>query len=99
MAAVSIVLTPWSKAARIAPTASRSSVPPHIHPPIAQAPKMIGETKTSDVPSLRGCMEDSYRSGDKEAIAIRNATRCVADSLVYRAKGCLRIRQTRVQLD
>src|SRR3954452_4547222 len=55
-AAVSMVVTPWSRLARIASTDSRSSVPPHIHPPIAQAPKITGLTLTSDVPSCRNCI-------------------------------------------
>src|SRR5215210_7514049 len=51
-----MALTPWSSDARMASTASPSSLPPHIHPPIAQAPKMTGETRTSDEPSCRSCM-------------------------------------------
>src|SRR2546430_886446 len=56
MAAVSMVLTPLSRAARMAAIESASSVPPHIHPPMAQAPKTTGVTLTSDVPSWRNCI-------------------------------------------
>jgi hypothetical protein len=56
MAAVSIVVAPWSMLALMASIASRSSLPPHIHPPIAQAPKVIGVTRTSDEPSWRVSM-------------------------------------------
>src|SRR3954466_12486600 len=61
MAAVSIVLTPASSAARIASIESFSSFPPHIHPPIAQAPKMTGVTRTSDLPRVLSSMVRNHR--------------------------------------
>src|SRR5258705_10538709 len=36
-------LTPWSSAARMVETDSLSSVPPHIHPPMAQVPRATRE--------------------------------------------------------
>src|SRR4051812_48494181 len=48
-----MVVAPASTEARIAAIDSRSSAPPHIHPPTAQAPKITGETVTSDAPRRR----------------------------------------------
>jgi hypothetical protein len=45
--AVSIRLTPWSNAALIVAMESRSSVPPHIQPPIAQVPSAMRDTMSS----------------------------------------------------
>src|SRR3954463_12236215 len=42
---------PCSKAVRMVAMDSASSVPPHIHPPIAQVPIATGET-LSDVPGM-----------------------------------------------
>src|SRR4051812_46744587 len=72
MAAVSMVLTPASMEAWMAAMASLTSVPPHIHPPMAQAPKMMGGILSWDWPSWRGAAMDMsapsiddrrYRSG------------------------------------
>src|SRR5687767_9605538 len=46
--------------ARMASIESRSSLPPHIHPPMAQAPKMIGVTRTPESPRGLDCMAEAY---------------------------------------
>jgi hypothetical protein len=38
-----MIVIPWSIAVWIVPSASRMSVPPHIHPPIAHVPSAIRE--------------------------------------------------------
>src|ERR1700730_11207463 len=47
------MLIPLSIAARIAPSGSFFLVPPHIHPPIAQAPKPTTEAWIPDFPNGR----------------------------------------------
>src|SRR5262249_58228856 len=49
--AVSMRLMPLSSAARIVAADSASSLPPHIHPPMAQVPSATRET-LSDVPGI-----------------------------------------------
>src|ERR1700704_6682102 len=46
-----MILMPCSNAARMVETDSASSVPPHIHPPMAQVPIATGDT-LSDVPGM-----------------------------------------------
>src|ERR1700722_16358427 len=68
--AVSMRLMPWSRAALIVATDWRSSVPPHIHPPMAQVPSATRDTlrdvagmSTNSVSSSRSCdwIDDDMR--------------------------------------
>ena len=43
-------VTPASIDARMAAIDAASSVPPHIHPPIAQVPRPIAEARMPDAP-------------------------------------------------
>src|SRR5271163_4903173 len=47
---------PWSNAERIVLIDSRSSVPPHIHPPIAQVPRPIRDISMPVLPILLNSM-------------------------------------------
>src|SRR5579863_10076991 len=47
-------LMPWSRAARMVAMDWASSVPPHIHPPMAHVPMATRDT-VSDVPAMAAC--------------------------------------------
>src|SRR5690349_11963720 len=65
-----MVVMPASNEALRARKAAASSAPPHIHPPMAQAPKAMGVTDTVEVPRVLRFIDMAFfhkvnRYGDK----------------------------------